>query len=67
MPILGPLHRVKTIAANVTCQGYVKDPYHGPSRIMGLAFSVLEGVKIPSSLIKWVDTEKEKQAWRAQS
>ncbi|GMH07084.1 hypothetical protein Nepgr_008924 [Nepenthes gracilis] len=28
-----------------------QDPYHGPGQAMGLAFSVPEGVKIPSSLV----------------
>ncbi|XP_020079691.1 uracil-DNA glycosylase, mitochondrial [Ananas comosus] len=28
-----------------------QDPYHGPGQAMGLAFSVPEGIKIPSSLI----------------
>lgn len=29
----------------------LQDPYHGAGQAMGLAFSVPEGVKIPSSLI----------------
>ncbi|GMH16365.1 hypothetical protein Nepgr_018206 [Nepenthes gracilis] len=32
-------------------QGYVKDPYHGPGRVIGLAFFVPKGVKIRSSLV----------------
>ncbi|KAL9269731.1 Uracil-DNA glycosylase, mitochondrial-like protein [Drosera capensis] len=28
-----------------------QDPYHGPGQAMGLAFSVPEGVKVPSSLV----------------
>ncbi|KAM7278329.1 hypothetical protein ACFE04_005463 [Oxalis oulophora] len=28
-----------------------QDPYHGPGQAMGLSFSVLEGVKVPSSLV----------------
>lgn len=30
---------------------WFQDPYHGPGQAMGLAFSVPEGVKIPSSLV----------------
>ncbi|KAJ3692926.1 hypothetical protein LUZ60_012021 [Juncus effusus] len=28
-----------------------QDPYHGPGQAMGLAFSVPEGIKVPSSLV----------------
>lgn len=28
-----------------------QDPYHGPGQAMGLAFSVPQGVKVPSSLV----------------
>ncbi|XP_057962899.1 uracil-DNA glycosylase, mitochondrial isoform X2 [Malania oleifera] len=39
-----PFDRVKVVIIG-------QDPYHGPGQAMGLAFSVPEGVKMPSSLV----------------
>lgn len=39
-----PFDRVKAVILG-------QDPYHGPGQAMGLAFSVPEGVKPPSSLL----------------
>uniref|UniRef100_A0A7N0UMB9 Uracil-DNA glycosylase n=2 Tax=Kalanchoe fedtschenkoi TaxID=63787 RepID=A0A7N0UMB9_KALFE len=41
---LTPLDRVKAVILG-------QDPYHGPRQAMGLAFSVPDGVKAPSSLV----------------
>lgn len=38
-----PFNRVKAVILG-------QDPYHGPGQAMGLAFSVPEGIKLPSSL-----------------
>lgn len=38
-----PFDRVKAVILG-------QDPYHGPGQAMGLAFSVPEGIKLPSSL-----------------
>ncbi|XAR63986.1 Uracil-DNA glycosylase [Bertholletia excelsa] len=56
VPIYPPLHLIFN-AFNTTPFDRVKaviigqDPYHGPGQAMGLAFSVPEGVKVPSSLV----------------
>ncbi|XP_077220663.1 uracil dna glycosylase [Tasmannia lanceolata] len=39
-----PFDRVKAVIIG-------QDPYHGPGQAMGLAFSVPEGIKVPSSLV----------------
>ncbi|THU63124.1 hypothetical protein C4D60_Mb01t12420 [Musa balbisiana] len=39
-----PFHQVKAVIIG-------QDPYHGPGQAMGLAFSVPEGIKVPSSLV----------------
>ncbi|XP_010935478.1 uracil-DNA glycosylase, mitochondrial isoform X2 [Elaeis guineensis] len=39
-----PFDRVKAVIIG-------QDPYHGPGQAMGLAFSVPEGIKMPSSLV----------------
>ncbi|XXG39280.1 hypothetical protein AAC387_Pa01g0284 [Persea americana] len=39
-----PFDRVKAVILG-------QDPYHGPGQAMGLAFSVPEGIKVPSSLV----------------
>ncbi|XXG87279.1 hypothetical protein AAC387_Pa11g2002 [Persea americana] len=39
-----PFERVKVVILG-------QDPYHGPGQAMGLAFSVPEGIKVPSSLV----------------
>ncbi|KAA8533351.1 hypothetical protein F0562_033116 [Nyssa sinensis] len=39
-----PFDRVKVVIIG-------QDPYHGPGQAVGLAFSVPEGVKVPSSLV----------------
>ncbi|KAJ4973512.1 hypothetical protein NE237_006686 [Protea cynaroides] len=39
-----PLDRLKVVIIG-------QDPYHGPDQAMGLAFSVPDGVKVPSSLV----------------
>ncbi|KAL6962776.1 uracil-DNA glycosylase [Sarracenia purpurea var. burkii] len=56
VPIYPPLHLIFN-ALNTTPFDRVKvviigqDPYHGPGQAMGLAFSVPEGIKVPSSLL----------------
>ncbi|CAM8954057.1 unnamed protein product [Rhodiola kirilowii] len=56
VPVYPPQHLIFN-ALNSTPLDHVKvvilgqDPYHGPGQAMGLAFSVPEGVKAPSSLV----------------
>ncbi|CAA6673410.1 unnamed protein product [Spirodela intermedia] len=56
VPIYPPQHLIFN-ALNSTAFDRVKaviigqDPYHGPGQAMGLAFSVPEGIKVPSSLV----------------
>uniref|UniRef100_A0A1D1XCE6 Uracil-DNA glycosylase n=1 Tax=Anthurium amnicola TaxID=1678845 RepID=A0A1D1XCE6_9ARAE len=47
-----PFDRVKAVIIG-------QDPYHGPGQAMGLAFSVPEGIKVPSSLVNIFKELKE--------
>ncbi|URD94148.1 hypothetical protein MUK42_01311 [Musa troglodytarum] len=49
---LTPFDQVKVVIIG-------QDPYHGPGQAMGLAFSVPDGVKIPSSLVNIFKEVKE--------
>ncbi|RRT54634.1 hypothetical protein B296_00025493 [Ensete ventricosum] len=52
-----PFHQVRAVIIGQVCSPLQfvcffvpQDPYHGPGQAMGLAFSVPEGIKVPSSL-----------------
>ncbi|MQL90711.1 hypothetical protein Taro_023315 [Colocasia esculenta] len=63
-PIYPPQHLIFN-ALNSTPYDRVKaviigqDPYHGPGQAMGLAFSVPQGIKVPSSLVNIFKELKE--------